>query len=139
MLASLPHPPDLNYIGLWHVASSAGGGTVLTRCPTQLFFTQAMVSPLAHCLLLSCCPAFLANSSSHVKMKYWEHSWSETSCVLRNREVIGRICRQMSRVLADKCELFEGAAVRGCCWPHGKHALSELEILLWVLSPKYLG
>lgn len=59
--------------------------------------------------------------------------------LLHPEEVKGRICRQMSLVLADRCELFEGAAVPGCCWPSGRHALSELEMLLWVFSTKYLG
>lgn len=97
MFASLPHAPDPNYVGLWHRASPASGSTILTGCPTA-FLTLPRVAPLARCLLLACHPAFLGNSISHVKM-YWEQSWSETSCILRNGEVKGRICRQMSLVL----------------------------------------
>lgn len=51
--------------------------------PRCFSYTSNGVTSCAHCLLLSCHSAFFANSISHVKIKYWEQSWSETSCILR--------------------------------------------------------
>lgn len=61
MFASLRHASDPGCVGLWHVASPASGGMVVSRCPTLLFL---------HKQFCHLCPLPLAIMSPSIPCKF---------------------------------------------------------------------